>query len=56
MSRQQVYLDLIVKPNIADYAAYPKVISSIAVFFASVLGLYIIGGLLIAGAREHRLT
>ena len=48
--RQQLYLDLIVQPNQADYAAYPKRIASIAVVFASMLGLYLMGALLVAGA------
>jgi capsular polysaccharide transport system permease protein len=56
VERQQAYLDLIVQPNISDYPAYPKQIAAIAVFFASVLGMYVMGALLIAGAREHRLT
>ena len=52
--RQQVYLDQIVKPNEADYAAYPKRFISVGIVFASCFGLYTIGMLLVAGAREHR--
>ena len=52
--RQQVYLDQIVKPNEADYAAYPKRFVSVGIVFASCFGLYTIGMLLLAGAREHR--
>ena len=54
--RQQVYLDQIVKPNEADYAAYPKRFASVGIVFASCFGLYTIGMLLVAGAREHRLS
>ncbi len=52
--RQQLYLDEIVKPNEADYAAYPKRFADVAIVFATLFGLYIIGTLLAAGAREHR--
>lgn len=52
--RQQVYLDQIVKPNEADYAAYPKRFIQVGIVFASCFGLYTIGMLLVAGAREHR--
>jgi len=52
--RQQLYLDEIVKPNEADYAAYPKRFADVAIVFATLFGLYIICSLLAAGAREHR--
>ena len=54
--RQQLYLDLIVQPNVADYAAYPKCIASILIAFVSFLGLYCMVALLISGAREHRIV
>ena len=54
--RQQIYLDLIVAPNAPDYPLYPRKISSVATFFCSMLGLYVLGALLLAGAREHRLV
>ena len=54
--RQQVYLDMIVQPNTPDYPAYPKRVASIAIVFLSALGLYVMGALLISGAREHRLV
>ena len=53
--RQQLYLETIVKPNLSDYATYPKRLSSISVVFASLTGIYLLGSLLIMGAREHRL-
>jgi capsular polysaccharide transport system permease protein len=53
---QQLYLDAIVHPNLADYAAYPKRIASIAVVFATMLGIYLMGALLLAGAQEHRIV
>ena len=52
--RQQLYLDQIVKPNVADWAAYPKRLIDIAVVFATCFGIYTIAKLLLAGAREHR--
>ena len=52
--RQQLYLDQIVKPNLADYAAYPKRFIDIAIVFASCFGIYTIAKLVLAGAREHR--
>lgn len=52
--RQQLYLDQIVKPNMADYAAYPKRFADIAIVFITSFGVYTIARLLIAGAREHR--
>ena len=54
--RQELYLETIVKPNLSDYPAYPKRVSTIAVVFASFLGLYICGGLILSAAREHRLN
>ncbi len=54
--RQQLYLDEIVKPNLADYAAYPKRFVSTGVAFVSLLGIYLMASLLLAGAREHRLV
>ena len=52
--RQQLYLDEIVKPNEADYPLYPKRYADVAIVFATLFGLYVIGQLLAAGAREHR--
>lgn len=52
--RQQLYLDQIVKPNQADYPAYPKRFVDIAIVFATCFGVYTIARLLLAGAREHR--
>ena len=54
--RQQLYLDPITQPNLADYAAYPKRTALIATVFAGMLGIYILGALLISGAREHRIV
>jgi capsular polysaccharide transport system permease protein len=54
--RQQLYLDLIVNPNLADYPAYPKKFATIAVVFATLAGVYFMLALLIAGMREHKAT
>lgn len=53
--RQALYLEAIVQPNEPDYADYPRRASLLAVVFATALGLYVAGGLLFAGAREHKL-
>ena len=52
--RQEIYIDPIVEPNQADYAAYPKMVASISIVFFSLLGAYCVIALLIAGAREHK--
>ncbi len=54
--RQQLYLDLIVQPNLADYAAYPKRFADLAIVFATLMGIYLIGALMVSAAREHRIV
>ncbi len=54
--RQQLYLEAIVQPNLADYADYPRRASNTAIVFATMLSIYVAGALLIAGAREHKLV
>ena len=54
--RQQLYLDMIVQPNLADYAAYPRRFASLAIVFATALGVYLLGSLLVSSAREHRIV
>lgn len=53
--RQSMYLDEISEPNLPDYAAYPRSVVSCVVVFATFFGLYLMGRLLINGAREHEL-
>ena len=53
---QQLYLDTIVTPNVADYAAYPRRFVDVAIAFGSLIALYAMARLLIAAAREHRLS
>ncbi len=53
--RQELYLETIVQPNLSDYPGYPKRVATVAVVFASFLGLFIGGGLILSAAREHRL-
>ncbi len=53
-NRQQLYLAQIVQPNEPDYANFPRRLSGIAVVFATFFGLYVMGSLLVAGAREHK--
>lgn len=52
--RQQLYLDPVVAPNIADAALYPRRFTMIAIVFATFLTIYLIGRLLVAGVREHQ--
>jgi capsular polysaccharide transport system permease protein len=51
--RQQLYLETIAQPNLADYPLYPKRAISFAVVAASCLIVYGIAWLLVASAREH---
>lgn len=53
--RQELYLETIVQPNLSDHPGYPKQLATVAVVFATFLGVYIGGGLILAAAREHRL-
>ena len=54
--RQQLYLEAIVQPNAPDYAAFPRCFVTLAIVFATLLGVYAMGALLVAGAREHKLV
>jgi capsular polysaccharide transport system permease protein len=51
--RQQLYLETIAQPNLADYPLYPKRIVCFVVVFASCLLVYGIAWLLVANVREH---
>lgn len=51
--RQQLYLETIARPNLADYPLYPKRLASFATVVASCLFAYGIAWLLVAGIREH---
>lgn len=51
--RQQLYLDTIAQPNLADYPLYPKRVASFATIVATCLLAYGIAWLLIASVREH---
>jgi capsular polysaccharide transport system permease protein len=51
--RQQLYLETIAQPNLADYPLYPRRFASFAVVVASCHLAYGIAWLLIAGVREH---
>lgn len=55
-ARQLLYLNEISRPNLPDYAAYPRAITDVAVVFATTLGLYLMAMLLISGAREHKMV
>jgi capsular polysaccharide transport system permease protein len=51
--RQQLYLETIAQPNLADFPLFPKRFSSFGTVVASCLLLYGIAWLLVAGVREH---
>jgi capsular polysaccharide transport system permease protein len=51
--RQQLYLETIAQPNLADYPLYPKRFVSFFMVLVSCLLVYGIAWLLIASAREH---
>ena len=54
--RQQLYLEPIVAPDQPDLAEFPHRFKSLAVVFFSLCGIYVMGALLVAGAREHKLV
>lgn len=54
--RQMVFLEEVTQPDAPDYPEYPPTAVFMAVFFAATYGLYIMGRLLVAGAREHKIT
>ncbi len=51
--RQQLYLETIARPNLADYPLYPKRTVSFGMVLASCLLAYLIAWLLVISAREH---
>ncbi len=51
--RQQLYLETIAQPNLADYPLFPRRFSSFGTVVVSCLLLYGIAWLLVAGVREH---
>lgn len=51
--RQQLYLEAITQPNLADYPLYPKRLASFSVVMASCLLAYGMAWVLVAGIREH---
>ncbi|MBM9400462.1 capsule biosynthesis protein [Gluconacetobacter azotocaptans] len=55
-NRQQVYLEQISRPDLADYATYPERIVDVLTIFATSLAAYLMGKLIISGAREHQIV
>lgn len=54
-NQQMIYVDEVTEPNVPDWPEYPRNILVLVIVFFSSLGLYLMGSLLIAGAREHSL-
>ncbi|GCE83802.1 capsule biosynthesis protein [Komagataeibacter diospyri] len=54
-NQQMIYVDEVAQPNAADWPAYPRNIIVLVIVFFSTLGLYVMGKLLISGARERNL-
>jgi capsular polysaccharide transport system permease protein len=50
---QQLYIEHVVQPNLADYPLYPKRVTSFLIVLATSLVAYGIAWLMIAGVREH---
>jgi capsular polysaccharide transport system permease protein len=50
---QQLYIEHVVQPNLADYPLYPKRVTSFLIVLATSLVTYGIAWLMIAGVREH---
>lgn len=51
--RQQMYLSRVVEPNLAVYPLYPRKLISVGSIFLGLSVAFGIGGLLVAGMREH---
>jgi capsular polysaccharide transport system permease protein len=51
--RQQLYLETIAQPNLADYPLYPKRLMSFAMVFAVCFLVYGLAWLMVAHVREH---
>jgi capsular polysaccharide transport system permease protein len=51
--RQQLYIETIAQPNLADYPLYPKRVLSFAMVLVSCLLAYGIAWLLVISARDH---
>lgn len=54
-NQQMIYVDEVTEPNAPDWPEYPRNTLVLVIVFFSSLGLYLMGSLLIAGAREHSL-
>jgi capsular polysaccharide transport system permease protein len=52
-SRQMLYLERIVEPNLADFSTEPKRIRLVSTVFAANVLLLLIGWLIYSGVREH---
>ena len=51
--RQQIFLQRVVEPNLAEYSLYPKRFLSLLYTFIGLSVVYGLGWLLIAGVKEH---
>jgi capsular polysaccharide transport system permease protein len=51
--RQQLYLETIAQPNLADYPLYPRRLVSFIMVFATCMLIYGLAWLLVANVREH---
>lgn len=53
--KQMLYISVVAQPNLPDYAEYPRKVIVLAVTFVTMLMFFVIGSLLVSGAREHAL-
>jgi len=51
--RQQIFLQRVVEPNLAEYARYPKAVLTVLYVFLCLSVIYGLLWLLVAGMREH---
>lgn len=51
--RQQLYLERVVEPHVADFAEQPRRLRSVLLTFAGSMMVFFVGWLLLAGVREH---
>lgn len=54
--RQQLYLERVVEPALADHPAQPRRLRSVLVTFGASLLLFFVGWLIWAGVREHHVV
>jgi len=52
--RQQIYIEKVIEPNLADESTQPQRIRSVAMVFMVSFSLLAVGWILTVGVKEHR--